>query len=173
MSFNWKSLIKTFAPTLATALGGPLAGIATRAVSETLLGKPEGSDDEIAAAITAGGPELLVKLREADQKFSVEMKRLDIDLEKISSDYRDSARKREIAVKDKTPAVIATVSFVGFFGVLAVLMFRDIPPGAKDALLIMLGSLGGTVTSIVAYYFGSSAGSASKSKAMEEVLKGR
>ena len=171
MSFDWKSIVGTVAPTLATMLGGPLAGMATKALSDSLLGKPDGTEKEIAAAITSGGPELLSKLREADQKFALEMKKLDIDLEKISSDDRDSARKREIAVKDKTPAVIAMVSFMGFFGVLAALMFRDIPVGAKDSLLIMLGTLGGIVTSIVAYYYGSSSGSAAKSKAMDGLLK--
>jgi hypothetical protein len=152
-------------------LGGPLAGMATKAISESLLGKPDGTETEIAAAITAGGPELLSKLREADQKFAVEMKRLDIDLEKIASDDRDSARKREVSVKDKTPAVIAFASFVGFFSILAALIFKDIPAGANNAIMIMLGALGGIVTSITAYYFGSSSGSAAKSKAMDELLK--
>lgn len=171
MGLDWKGILKTVAPGLATALGGPLAGMATRAVSDALLGKQDGTEAEIAAAITAGGPELLQKLREADQRFQVEMKKLDIDLEKIAADDRASARQREAAVKDRTPAIIALASFCGFFGVLALLIFRDIPPGAKDALMIMLGALGGIVTSITAYYYGSSAGSAAKSKAIDELLK--
>ncbi len=171
MSFDWKSIIKTVAPTLATALGGPLAGIATKAVSDSLLGKPEGTDDEIAAAITAGGPDALQKLRAADQQFSIEMKKLDIDLEKIAADDRNSARDREKSIKDRTPAIIALASFAGFFGVLTLLVFKEIPAGAKDALMIMLGALGGIVTSITAYYYGSSAGSAAKSRQIESILK--
>jgi membrane-bound ClpP family serine protease len=173
MSFNWKSIVGTVAPGLATALGGPLAGMAVKAVSGALLGKQDGTEDEIAEAIAAGDTDALQKLREADQQFTISMKKLDIDIYKISSDDRDSARRREMAVKDKTPAVIALVSFLGFFGVLAALMFVEVPTGAKDSLLIMLGTLGGIVTSIVAYYYGSSAGSAAKSKAMDELLKNR
>jgi len=51
MAFNWKSILGTVAPGLATALGGPLAGMAVQAVSNAVLGKQDGSDDEIAAAI--------------------------------------------------------------------------------------------------------------------------
>ena len=171
MAFNWKSILGTVAPGLATALGGPLAGMAVQAVSNAVLGKQDGSDDEIAAAITAGGPDVLQKLRAADQQFQVEMKKLDIDLEKISSDDRTSAREREKTLKDHTPAVIAAVSFSGFFGILGILIFRDIPSGANNAIMIMLGALGGIVTSITAYYFGSSAGSAAKSRQIEGILK--
>ena len=173
MKFDWKSIVGTVAPGLATALGGPLAGMAVKAVSSAVLGKQDASEDEIAQAITAGGPDVLQKLRAADQQFQLDMKKLDIDLEKISADDRGSARAREMAVKDRTPAVIALASFLGFFGILTMLMFREIPAGAKDALMIMLGALGGIVTSITAYYYGSSSGSAAKSKAMDELLKQR
>lgn len=172
MNATWKNIIGTVAPTLATALGGPLAGMATKALSASLLGKPESTEKEIGDAIAAAGPAELLKLKELEQSFQAEMKKLDIDLEKIASDDRSSARQREMAVKDKTPAVIATVSFIGFFGILAALMFVDIKPGAKDALMIMLGALGGIVTSITAYYYGSSAGSAAKSKAIEQITLG-
>lgn len=170
---NWKTLLGTVAPTIATALGGPLAGLAVKALSASLLGKPDSTEAEIADAIAGAGPAELLKLKELNATFALEMKKLDIDLEKISADDRDSARKREIAVKDKTPAVIALASFVGFFGVLAMLIFKDIPAGAKDALLIMLGTLGGIVTSITAYYYGSSAGSAAKSKQLEQLTGGK
>jgi hypothetical protein len=173
MGLDWKSLIKTVAPGLATALGGPLAGMATKAVSDAVLGRPDSSEAELSAALAAGGPEILQKLREADQRFQAEMKKLDIDLEKIAADDRASARQREASVKDRTPAVIATMAFIGFFGILIALMFVDIKPGAKDALMIMLGALGGIVTSITAYYYGSSSGSAQKSRQIEEFLKGR
>lgn len=171
MKLDWRYIVGTVAPGLATALGGPLAGMAVKAVSSAVLGKQDASEDEIAQAITAGGPDVLQKLRAADQQFQLDMKKLDIDLEKISSDDRASARDREKSVKDKTPAIIAFASFAGFFGVLVALIFKEIPTGAKDALMIMLGALGGIVTSITAYYYGSSSGSVAKSKAMDELLK--
>jgi len=62
---EWRKIVGAVAPTLATALGGPLAGMAVSAVSDALLGKPNGSEGEIAAALQAGGGEALARLREA------------------------------------------------------------------------------------------------------------
>ena len=85
-------------------------------------------------------------------------------LEKIAAEDRNSARQREIAVKDKTPAILAYSITAGFFGVLAYMLAADIPETGRDPLLIMLGALGGAWASVVAYYFGSSAGSERKTE---------
>ena len=95
---------------------------------------------------------------------------LDLETLKVEATDRDSARKREIEVKDATPRQIAWVSFIGFFLILAVLMFVPVPATAKDALLIMLGTLAGIVTSITAYYYGSSAGSARKNETIDKLV---
>ncbi|MNL17218.1 hypothetical protein D3C87_1382990 [compost metagenome] len=52
----------------------------------------------------------------------------------------------------------------GFFGMLAVMVFAEIPERSKDPIYILLGTLGGTFSSIVAYYFGSTAGGQKKSE---------
>jgi hypothetical protein len=44
------NVVRTVAPTIATAVGGPLAGMATRVISEALLGKPDGSEAEPSAS---------------------------------------------------------------------------------------------------------------------------
>lgn len=92
------------------------------------------------------------------------------DLEKVFADDRRSAREREIAVKDKTPMVLAFFSFTGFFVILLLLMQMDIPDKAHDPVMIMLGLLGGMVTAVVSYYFGSSSGSAAKTAVMGKIM---
>ncbi len=79
---DWKSIVKVVAPTIATGLGGPLAGLATKALSEVLLGRPDGTEDEVAQAVLGANPDQLLAIKQADQEFAKEMKRLDIDLEK-------------------------------------------------------------------------------------------
>lgn len=174
MTFDWKSvenLVRTVAPTVATALGGPLAGMATQVISTAVLGKPDGTQDELSAALSAATPDMLLKLKQAELGFQARMKELDIDLEKLAAGDRDSARKREIAVRDKTPQYLAAVSFIGFFGVLAMIMFADIPDKAHDALMLMLGALSTMVMGVIQYYFGSSSGSAAKSAMIDKMMQ--
>lgn len=166
------NLVRTVAPSIATAVGGPLAGMATRAISEALLGKPDGTEDELIEAAKNATPEQLLALKQAEQDFVVRMRELDVDLERISNQDRDSARSREIQLKDITPKVLAGVITVGYFGVLFWMLRFGLPEtGASEALLVMLGALGTAWGGIVAYYFGSSAGSRDKNDTISKMMK--
>lgn len=164
--FDWKALVGTVAPTLAMALGGPLAGVAVRELSQQLLGKPDAAPDEIEAALAVASPDTLAKIREADRAFESRMKELDIDLERVHAADRDSARRMQIATKDPTPMMLAVFVTLGFFGVLGWMLVYGMAEQGKDALLVMLGSLGTAWVNVIAFYFGSSAGSKAKTDAM-------
>lgn len=164
------TLIKQVAPTIATALGGPLAGLATKTLSEALLGTPDGSPDEVAAALGNATPDQLAKLREIDANFKVTMKKLDIDLAQIDANDRDSARQREVQLKDRTPTVLAGVVCVGFFATLIGLMLYGLPAKGQDALLILLGALSSSFTAIIGYYYGSSSGSRAKEQIIDQMV---
>lgn len=155
-------LLGEIAPTLATALGGPLAGVATKTISDALLGKTTGSVREIAEALSGATPEQLAELRKTDAAFKTRMAELEIDLERISADDRDSARKREMEVKDWTPTMLAAGITFGFFGVLFWLFVYGVPKGSGDVVMIMLGGLQTSFVAVVSYYFGSSASSKAK-----------
>jgi hypothetical protein len=164
---TWKDIIGAVAPTLATALGGPLAGVAVSALSDKLLGKGDGTADEVGAAIVAGGPDALAKIKAADQAFAVQMRQLDVDVDRLHQADRASARDRESRAGDSwTPRLLALLVTAGFFGVLGWLLTAGKPETGGDALLVMLGGLGGAWTAIIAYYFGSSAGSQAKTELM-------
>lgn len=167
---DWKSILKTVAPTVATALGGPLAGTAVTLLSNALTGKADADLGDISRLVRSGDPEVLLKLKEAEGAFKVRMKELDVDIERVASDDRKSARQREVSIKDKAPATLAAVSFAGFFGVLALMIFVEVPASTKDPLLIMLGALGAIVTGITQYYFGSSSGSSRKNDMLQRML---
>ena len=71
-------LLKTFgpllgqvAPTIATALGGPLAGVAVRTLSNALLGHENGSEGEVKQALEAASPEQLAQIKQIDADFEV------------------------------------------------------------------------------------------------------
>jgi hypothetical protein len=165
------SIVRTVAPTIASAIGGPLAGMAVRTISDALLGKPDGTEEELAQAALAATPEQLLALKKAEQDFIVQMRELDIDLERIGNQDRDSARNREIKLKDATPKVLAAIITVGYFGVLFWMLNYGLPVnGGSEAMLVMLGTLGTAWGGIVAYYFGSSAGSRDKNETINRMV---
>ena len=166
------NLVRTVAPTIASAVGGPLAGMATRAISEALLGKPDGSEQELAESAAKATPEQLLALKQAENDFAIKMRELDIDLERIANEDRDSARNREVATKDWTPRILAGLITVGYFGALFYMLRNGLPQhGGSEAMLVMLGTLGTAWGGVVAYYFGSSAGSKAKDEAMRRNAK--
>lgn len=175
MSFDWRSLVKSIAPTIGAALGGPLGGVAGLALAK-VLGVPDGSvgdDGALAAAVQGATPDQLLALKKADQDFALQMQKLGFEnveaLEAIAASDRASARDREVKTGDWTPKALAITITLGFFGLLGYLMKTEPPTGSRDILNIMLGSLGAAWLGVVTYYFGSSAGSARK----DEILGGK
>ena len=154
--------LKTVLPTIATALGGPLAGVAVNFVADK-LGIEEKTVDAVKAAISGATPEQLVQMKAIDADLSKYFAGLDIKLEEIAAADRSSARDREAKTGDSaTPRWLAFMITAGFFGVLGWLLVSGKPATGGDALLVMLGALGGAWASVVAYYFGSTKGSAEK-----------
>lgn len=184
MSFDLGTVIKGVAPMLATALGGPFAGMAVKAIAGAVL--PEGEQpaadspietfkDAISKAIQGGSANMLA-LKQAENEFAARMAELGYKnaeaLEKIAADDRANARHLQEVTRSPMPAVLAVLVTLGFFGVLGYLLVAGKPAQGGDALLVMLGSLGTAWTAIVTFYFGSSAGSQQKD-AMMGRLAGR
>lgn len=169
MAFDWKGTIGKVAPWLATALGGPAAGLAIDAVCKAAGLEPSLENAQKAAEMAAAGSltgEQFLALRQSEDAFKVKMQEMEYknlaDLENIAFKDRDSARNREVLTKDTTPKIMAYGVTIGFFGLLSYMLKYDVPAANKDILNIMLGALGGAWVSIISYYFGSSAGSAKK-----------
>jgi len=116
-------------------------------------------------------PEERLKLKELESNF-------DVEIAKLTVQDRQSARQREIEIAKSgklnvTQSFLAYIAIIGFFGVIYMLFVRDVSEGiARDALLIMLGTLAKIVGDLYAYYFGSSLGSKNKEDKMAEALKG-
>lgn len=155
-------IIAAVAPTLATALGGPLAGVATRTIADKLLGKPDASPEEVEAAIAGASGQDLVRLKEIEATFAAEMKQAGVELERVAAEDRDSARARQVQMRDWTPTLLGLTIILGFFGVLAWIFQYGLPEKGGEVLLIMVGALSAMTNQISNYFFGSSAGSKTK-----------
>ena len=157
-------LIGSVAPTIATALGGPVAGMAVKAISGALFGHEGATKDDIMTALANPTGDQLAALKKIDADFAVQMKALDIDLERIAAGDRASARDMQKETKDWIPRALAILVTVGFFAILIYMLIYGLPTTGNEALLLLLGALQTAWGGIVAFYFGSSSGSQQKDK---------
>lgn len=165
-----KQILETLAPMLGTAIGGPFGALAGAALSQA-LGTPPEDAKATEAALLSASPDTLLKVKQAEQEFTVRMKELGISEEKLIFDDIANARSREIAIKDRTPSILAYGVTMGFFGTLALMMINGKPAAGGDVLLVMVGSLGTAWAGIMAYFFGSSTGSVRKDATISEIAK--
>lgn len=150
-------LIENVAPTIATALGGPVAGMAVKALSTALLGHGDGSEDDITSALATATPDQLAAIRKADNDFKVQMKQLDIDLVKIAAQDRDSARQMAVQTHDVwTPRILAALVIISWGTIQHFLLNHTIEPAMREIIVRVLGAIDGALMLVLSYYFGSS-----------------
>ena len=157
-------LIGSVAPTIATALGGPVAGMAVKALSGALFGHDNATEEEIQTALANPTGDQLAALKKIDADFKVQMKSLDIDLERIAAGDRASARDMQKETKDWIPRALAVTVTIGFFGILLYMLVYGLPTTGNEALLLLLGALQTAWMGIIAFYFGASATDTAKDK---------
>ena len=161
VEFDWKNTLATIAPTLATALGGPMAGmaanLAVRALGVDETDKPEAL---LKQAVLDASPETMAKLQQAERSFLIEMERLGIEREKLSHQDRADARAREIKAGGWSNPVIAGIVVTGFFATVGYVLAGDVALSGEQGALIgtLIGYVSAKADMICSYYFGSSSG---------------
>jgi uncharacterized membrane protein len=152
---NWLAQI---APTIATAFGGPLAGMAVSAVSKAIGCTPE----EVQDVISSGklNSDQVLAIQQAELELKKQAQEMNLDFAKLAVDDRKSARDMQSVTKSFIPPLLALSVTGGFFGILVGLMYGQIQHAPQ--IDIMLGSLGTAWTGIIGFYFGSSASSQNK-----------
>lgn len=83
---------------------------------------------------------------------------------------RESARKREMEVKDHTNRNLAYTYTFGYFAALFACWHYGLPIEGHDVFVTLLGILTAAQAAIMNYYFGSSYGSAVKTKVLDRVV---
>ncbi len=168
-------IVGAVAPSIATAIGGPLGGMAMKVVAEVLGLPADSSEKDVSKAMAAATPDQLLALKQADQDFAVRMRELDIDLEKIAASDRDSARRREAQVRDWMPRVLAFVVVAGFMATVFLVLLGYVE-GMKDPLMAttvgtLIGFVSAKAEQVIAYYFGSSSSSQQKTQLLAGAQK--
>jgi hypothetical protein len=149
-------LVENVAPTIATALLGPVAGMAVKALSSALLGHDGGSEDDITNALANATPDQITALKKIDADFKVQLKKLDIDLVKIAADDRASARDMAANTHSYTPSVLSYVTVICWAIIQYYLFTHIIDPSMRELIARVLGTLDGALMLVLSFWFGSS-----------------
>lgn len=147
-----KNLVGAIAPTIGTALGGPLGGAAMQTISAVLGVEPE--PKKIAAAMSQATPEQLAEIKKAEIAFETRMKELEVDVFELET--KDIQHAREAHAGDWTPRVIALACVLFFGGYIFSVTFMPPEANSEAVINLVLGYLGGVVSAIVSFYFGAS-----------------
>jgi hypothetical protein len=176
------NVVEKLAPSIASVVGGPLAGMGVSALESVfgLTPQPNATIDDrqstLATAISGATLEQLAAVRAKDQDFQAKMAEIGFKnvetLAALSVQDRESARQMQISTKSVVAPFLALFVTIGFFGVLALMMFYPLPPATHDALMLMLGTLGTAWVSVIAYYFGSSVSSDRKTELLAQSTPG-
>lgn len=168
ISEKMKAVISSIAPTLGVALGGPFGGLAGSILAKTLGGGDSNVEAQAEAQLEAQSPETLLKLKAAEKELLLEMERLDISREQLEYNDRADARKRDLSLGgDMTTKVLAYVVVGAFVAMAAGILFGKLV--AESALAgSVIGYLSAKAEQVIAFYFGSSAGSKQKTEALAQ-----
>ena len=145
------NLLKGIAPTLATAVAGPLGGAAVSALANK-FGVSD-SVESVAKAI-AGDPEAAQKLQELEMEYA-----------KLDAADRADARARETALATSATApwyskVVTPLLAVGVFAFWGLvqwfLVTHIVPNEMREIVIRLLGQLDAAFMMVLTYYFGAS-----------------
>jgi len=149
-----KGVISAVAPTLGTALAGPLGGTAAQAISAVLGCKTDAK--AISTAMQNATPEQLAEIKKAELDFEAQMKQMDVDIFALETADVQDARKAHKG--DWTPKILAIGCLLLFAGY-AVLITVSPPPEASDTIpSLLIGAMSSTLAAVVSFYFGASHG---------------
>lgn len=151
------SFLSKLLPTIGSLLGGPLGGAAVEAVGKA-LGMNEATTDKVQRALTSGNltAEQIAALQAADLQLKTRMAELGIDAEKLAAEDRANARAMQTATDSWVPSVLACVVTVGFFGILVGLLTGWLKLWESTTLSLLIGTLSGAFTSVLAFFYGAS-----------------
>ncbi len=150
-----KNIVGAVAPTLGTALGGPMGGMAANMIADVL-----GCDNNPKAmekAVQAATPEQMLELKKAEQAFEVQMKELEVDVFKL--EVQDTQDARKTFSKDWTTRIIGIATLGGFLGYIFLITIQPPEQNSEALVNLVLGYLGGLASAIISFYFGASNGS--------------
>lgn len=162
---DWLKTIKNLAPTVAAALGGPLAGEAATA----LIGIVDGDSVYDVRKTIDGGRltgEQIGQLRQLELQLQENERERGFKYADLAFKDRDSARQANVAGGTQRPLFwLSVLLLVLCLGTEVVLLVLGLPVGTSELVVgRVLGLLDAIAMTVLAYWFGTSSSSALKTQ---------
>jgi len=167
MAFDWKKTLQAVAPTLATALGGPLAGAAVSALG-SIFGMSNATADSIGKIIADGQltPDHLAELRKLELEYQNNERERGFKYAELSFRDRDSARTANVS--GGTQKMLFWMSLVLLaltLGTEVAVLFLGYPDKTPEIIVgRVLGLMDAVAMLVLSYWYGTTNGSALKSE---------
>jgi hypothetical protein len=148
------SLLKSLAPTIASAAGGPMAGMAVK-MAANKLGIPNATANEIEDLIERE-PEKAVVLKQADKEFKNRIREMEIDLESFKTEVEDRKDAREKFADDLTPKVFCILALIMYGAYVMTVTIMPHDQNDETIISLVLGQLSGILGTCAAFFYGGS-----------------
>lgn len=164
---DWLATLKTLAPTVASALFGPLGGVAIASIG-SLLGISDATKDKISEIIQSGQmtPEQIGKIRELELEYQNNEKERGFRYAELSFKDRDSARQANVAGQIQKPLFWLSLLLLTItLGTECMVLFNGYPEGT-DPLVVgrVLGLMDAVAMLVLSYWYGTTNGSQQKNE---------
>lgn len=168
---DWKATLKTLAPTVATALGGPLAGAAVSALGG-ILGLPDATPDTVAKAIQDGQltPDHIAEIRKLELQYQSDEKERGFKYAELAFKDRDSARTSNVSGGvQKYLFWLSLALLIGSLGTEVLVLFKGYPSDIPEIIVgRVLGLLDAVAMMVMTYWYGTTNGSAQKTELLSQ-----
>ncbi len=163
--------LKQIAPTVATALLGPLGGVAISAIGN-ILGVSEATQEKITSAIASGQltPEQIGRLKELELQYKNEEAERGFKYADLEFKDRDSARKANVEGGIQQPLFWMSLFLLTItLGTEMWVLFKGYPTGLSELVVgRVLGLMDSVAMLVLAYWYGSTNGSARKTEMLAQ-----
>ena len=189
---DFKTILGAIAPTAATLLAGPFAGLAVKflgpvfGLSGDALATTSTAVTAIQDALTQGqmSADQVLALKQAELALTqhmtdnnLKLAELDILADQVVTADRADARNREVQVKDRTPAYLAYTIIGGFFFIsltqlIALMGWPDFAARIPAQGWLLIGTISGYLAAEAkaasSYYFGTTSDSGRKTELLAQ-----
>lgn len=163
--------LKSIAPTVASALLGPLGGIAVSALG-SILGVSDATTEKVTQAFHDGKltPDQLTQIKQLEMQYQNEEKERGFKYAELAFKDRDSARQANVTGGVQKPMfIMSIILLIATLGTEIWVLFNGYPDSIPEIIVgRVLGLMDAVAMMVLAYHYGTTSGSIQKTELLAQ-----